>query len=425
MTIALTGLSHHTCPVELRERLSFPEERLPAALRALQQELRGGGAVVLSTCNRVEVYTRHDATPEGLHAIVRDFLSSWHGLEGDVFANHLYEHCNREAVAHLFRVTSSLDSMVVGEDQILGQVHDAYLTAQAEGATDKILNALFQRAFKVAKEVRTKTNINVGKVSVSSVAVDLAASIFGDLSEKTVLVVGSGDTGELALKCLVERGVGQVLVANRTFAHAEEIAVRFRGEPLALSDLRDFLHRADIVITSTSAKEPILRARDFQQALRKRDNAPMFVIDIAVPRDVEKAVSELDNVYCYDMDDLESVAEQNIESRRAEVAKCLEMVEHQVDRFIHWRQSLYAEPTIVSMTQEMNAIRERELEKTLGALPDLTARQRAEVEYLTKRIVNNILQRPMSQIKQEVVKEDGGRVIHLVKRLFGLEESAG
>lgn len=425
MTISLTGLSHHTCPVELRERLSFPEERLPAALLKLKQELHDGGAVILSTCNRVEVYTRDDAAPEQLQEQVRAFLSAWHTLEPHAFSEHLYEYHNREAVAHLFRVASSLDSMVVGEDQILGQVHDAYLVAQTEGATDKILNALFQRAFKVAKEVRTKTNINVGKVSVSSVAVELAASIFGDLSEKTVLVIGSGETGELALKSLVDRGVGKVLVANRTLSHAETIATQYSGEPLALADLSDFLHRADIIISSTAAKEPILHSADFQKALRKRDQAPMFVIDIAVPRDVDAAVGELDNVYCYDMDDLETVAAQNMESRRAEMAVCLEMVEQQVDRFIHWRQSLYAEPTIVSMTQELNAIRERELEKTLAGLPDLTDKQRAEVEYLTKRIVNNILQRPMSQIKQEVVKEDAGRVIHLVKRLFGLEESAG
>lgn len=425
MTISVTGLSHHTCPVELRERLSFPEDRLPAALLQLKQDSQDGGVVILNTCNRVEIYTRDDATPDRLFSRVRAFLSAWHDVDPDVFSGHIYELSNRDAVAHLFRVASSLDSMVVGEDQILGQVHDAYLLAQAEGATDKILNALFQRAFKMAKEIRTKTNINVGKVSVSSVAVDLAASIFGDLSEKTVLVIGSGETGELALKSIVERGVGRVLVANRTFARAEEIAAAYHGEPLALSDLHDFLYRADIVISSTSAKEPILAVADFQKALRRRDNAPMFVIDIAVPRDVDPGVTELDNVYCYDMDDLESVAAQNLEARRAEMAKCLEMVEQQVDRFIHWRQSLYAEPTILSMTLELNAIRERELEKTLGALPELTEKERAEVEYLTKRIVNNILQRPMSQIKQEVVKEDPSRVLHLVKRLFGLEESAG
>lgn len=425
MTIALTGLSHHTCPVELRERLSFPDDQLADALRALKQQLNEGGAVILSTCNRVEVYARGETAPEELHGLIRDFVAAWHKLDPGEFVEHLYEHHNRDAVAHLFKVTASLDSMVVGEDQILGQVHDAYLAAQTEGATDKILHALFQRAFKVAKEVRTKTDINVGKVSVSSVAVDLAASIFGNLSSKSVMVIGSGETGQLALKCLVEKGVGEVLVVNRTLAKAEAIASQYQGEPLALEQLGDHLHRADIIITSTSSEVPILGMKDFKHALKKRDKAPMFVIDIAVPRDVDPAVSALDNVYCYDMDDLESVAKQNLESRRAELVKCLEMVEQQVDRFIHWRQSLYAEPTIVSMNHEWNLIRERELEKTLHNLPDLSDKQREEIEYLTKRIVNNILQRPMSQIKQEVVQEDPHRVLHLVKRLFGLEESAG
>lgn len=425
MTIALTGLSHHTCPVELRERLSFREDRLPEALRHLKQQLDEGGVVILSTCNRVEVYARGNADPDDLHGIVREFMAGWHGISQHEFGDHLYEHHNRDAVAHLFKVTASLDSMVVGEDQILAQVHDAYLAAQSEGATDKILHALFQRAFKVAKEIRTKTNINVGKVSVSSVAVDLAVSIFGDLSRKSVMVIGSGETGQLALKSLVEKGVGKVLVANRTLTKAETIAAQYRGEPLALDYLGEHLHRADIIITSTSSEVPILGVKDFQQALKKRNKAPMFVIDIAVPRDVDRAVTTLDNVYCYDMDDLESVAAQNLESRRAEMVKCLEMVELQVDRFIDWRQSLYAEPTIVSMTHELNAIRVRELEKTLHTLPDLTVRQREEIEYMTKRIVNNILQRPMSQIKQEVVREDPHRVLHLVKRLFGLEEGAG
>lgn len=425
MTVALTGMSHHTCPVELRERLSFPEDRLPEALCRLKRQLGEGGAVILSTCNRVELYVRGDAPAGELHAIIRNFMADWHALDPETFTGHLYEHHNRDAVAHLFKVTASLDSMVVGEDQILNQVHDAYLAAQGAGVTDKILHALFQRAFKVAKEVRTKTNINVGKVSVSSVAVDLAASIFGDLSRKNVLVIGSGETAQLALKSLVERGVGAVLVANRTLAKAEEIAARFQGIPVALDALHEDLHRADIIISSTASETPILGVDDFRRVLRKRNQAPVFVIDIAVPRDVDPAVTELDNVYCYDMDDLESVATQNLEARRAELVKCLEMVESQVDRFIDWRQSLYAEPTILSMTQELNAIRIRELEKTLNALPDLTDAQRGEIEYLTKRIVNNILQRPMTQIKHEVVQEDPHRVLHLVKRLFGLEESAG
>ena len=421
MTIALTGPSHHTCPVELRERLAFPEEQVPEALRRLKQDLAEGGAVILNTCNRVEVYARGDAPPERIHARIREFIAESRGVPVSEFAPHLYEHHNRAAVAHLFKVTSSLDSLVVGEDRDPG-AHDAYLASQSEGATDKILRAFFSGR---SRSRRNRSRPISGKVSVSSVAVELAASIFGDLTSKSVMVIGSGEMGQLALKCLVEKGVGRVLVANRTLATAESLAENYRGEPIALSHLDAHLHRADIVITSTSAETPVLGVKDFEHALKLRNNAPMFVIDIAVPRDVDRAVTTLDNVYCYDMDDLESVAAQNLESRRAELSKCLEMVERQVDRFIDWRQSLYAEPTIKSMTQELHAIRERELAKTLGSLPDLTDQERDEIEYLTKRIVNNILQRPMTQIKQEVVHEDPHRVLHLVKRLFGLEERTG
>ncbi len=325
---------------------------------------------------------------------------------------------------HLFRVAAGLDSQVLGEDQILGQVHDAYLAAQAGQCTEKIINGLFQRAFRAAKEVRTKTNINVGKVSVASVAVDLAVSIFMELEDKTVLIIGSGETGELALKHLVEHGAGRVMVANRTLENARALAEQYRGEAIGLDQLAEKLPMADIVLSSTAARDTILHARDFQAALKKRNNAPMFVIDIAVPRDIDKDVNDLDNVYLYNLDDLKQVTEQNLEARRAEEELCLEIIEANVEKFLRWRRALFAEPTIVSMSQEFHAIRARELEKTMAALPGLTDKQREEIEYLSKRIVNNILERPLSQIKEEVNREDPRRVLRLVKRLFGLEEGA-
>lgn len=425
MPVVVTGVSHKTCPVELRERLAFPADRIPEALHRLRKMLPDGGCVILSTCNRVEIYVGSDDSTQATHATIRRFISEFQQTTEEEFAPHLYELAGRDAVAHLFKVSCSLDSMVVGEGEILGQVHDAYFMAHGESATDKILSALFQRAFKVAKEVRTKSNIGAGKVSVASVAVDLAVSIFTELSDKTVMVVGSGETGELALRHIVSRGVGKVILVNRTLAKAQDLAAEFHGEALPLADIQAHLHRADIVISSTSSPTPILSAADFQHALKRRDKAPMFVIDIAVPRDIDPNVNGLDNIYLYDIDALQKVAEQNLELRRAEVTKCMAIIETQVNRFIHWRQSLYAEPTIVSMSQELHAIRERELQKTLDALPNLTDKQREEIEYLSKRIVNSILQRPMSQIKQEVIHEDPSRVLHLVKRLFGLEESAG
>ncbi len=423
MTIAITGINHTTSSVELREKLAFSSDALPKALKKLKTIFSDGGCVILSTCNRVEIYARAEDDGEDMLQRMHAFLAQWHGLDESEFSDALYSYTNRDAVAHLFRVASSIDSMVVGEVQILGQVHDAFLLAQQESSTDKIMRGLFQRAFKVAKEVRTKSSINEGKVSVASVAVDLAVSIFTDLDEKTVLVIGSGETAELGLKSLIQKGASNVIVMNRSLENAETLAGLYGGEAVALDDLNDHLHRADIVITSTGSNVAVLNMEHFQRALRKRNKAPMFVIDIAVPRDVEQKVNSLDNVYLYDMDGLQAMADENMETRRAEVDHCLEIVEHQVDVFIKWLRSLRAEPTIVSMTLELNTIRERELEKTLQTLSDLNEKQRAEVEYMSKRIVNNILQRPMSQIKEEVSEDDSSRVLHLVKRLFGLEEN--
>lgn len=422
MTLALTGLSHHTSPLELREKLALEPDRVPPLLHHLKRQFPGGGAVLISTCNRVEVYLRAEEAASTLHAAARQVLAEASGLDEDHFQPHLYEESDRAVVAHLFKVASSLDSLVVGEQQILGQVHDAFLIAQAENTTEKILSQLFQRAFKVAKEVRTKTSIGAGKVSVASVAVDLAVSIFMSLADKTVLVLGSGETGELTLRHLVDQGARRVMVANRTLQSAEALAGQYQGDALTLEALPCHLHRADIVISSTSAPQPILHQEDFERALRQRNQKPMFVIDIAVPRDIDHAVNDLDNVYLYDIDDLQQVADQNLELRRAEISHALEIVEDQVDAFMKWRHGLFAEPTIVSMAQELNAIRQKELERTLKELGPLSPEQQQAIDYLTQRIVNKILQRPLTQLKEEVALEDPHRVLHLVKRLFGLEE---
>jgi glutamyl-tRNA reductase len=424
MTLVVSGLSHQTSEIALRERMTFPEEALPGALLRLRKQLEGGGAVILSTCNRLEIYVSHAGSADDLHHEIRQFCSASHGLAESEFVPSLYEYDGREAVGHLFRVASSLDSLVVGEGQILGQVHDAYQLAQAEQSTDKVTNSLFQKAFGIAKRVRDKTDIGSGKVSISSVAVDLAASIFGDLSGKTILVVGSGEMGELTLKSLVEKGAGHVIVANRTVEKAAELASRYNGEAVGLANLSDRLHEADIVITSTGAPGTVLGEENFQGALRRRNNEPMFVIDIAMPRDVEASVNDIDNVYLYDIDDLQEVADQNMETRRAEVDRCLEIVDEGVEQFSKWLSTLAAEPTIRSLSKELNAIRERELAKTLTRLGALTDKQREEVDYLSKRIVNNILQQPMSQLKREVHDHhDSANVLQLVRRLFGLKES--
>lgn len=421
MNVVVVGLSHHSSPLELRERLHFPEKDLPKALLALRKHLDDAGVVILSTCNRVEVYA-HAADTSGVPVRIRRFLADWHQVPESEFRSNLYEYTGREAAGHLFRVASSLDSLVVGEGQILGQVHDAFLLAQAEQATDKVTSALFQKAFSVAKNVRSSSSISEGKVSIGSVAVDLAVSIFMELSGKTVMVVGSGKMGELTLKNLVSRGVEKVLLVNRSHEKAVRLAEAVRGEPIPFEAFEENLPRADIVIASTAAPAYILGPAQFQAALKNRSQAPMFAIDIAVPRNIDPAVKKLDNVYLYDVDDLQQVADANMEARRQEIDRCMQIVDTGVEHFWAWMQGLVAEPTIVSMAEELNAIRERELQKTLAMLPDLTDRQQEEIAYLTKRIVNTILQRPMRQLKREVAEEDPHKVLHLVKRLFGLKE---
>jgi len=423
MSLVVVGLSHHTSPIALRERLAFSSEAVPNALLRLTKRIDGAGAVILSTCNRVEIYVHHSEDAKELYREIRGFLSEWHGLPEEEFRDSLYEYEGRDAVGHFFRVTASLDSLVVGEAQILGQVHDAYTIAQAEQTADTVLHTLFQKGFTNAKTVRNQTTIGEGKISVSSVAVDLAESIFQTLSGKTVMVLGSGEMGELTLKRLVAKGVDHALVVNRSFDKAQALAEPYRGEPLNWDGFEEHLHRADIVICTTAAPHFILHASQLENALKQRDQRPMFLIDIAVPRNVDPVVGDLDNIYLYNTDDLEQVVEGNLEVRRKEVDYCMTLVDRATDRFMQWMAGLIAAPTIASMTQELDAIRERELTKTLATLPDLTDKQREEVAYLTQRIVQNILQKPMTEIKQEVGHHDPHTVLHLVKRIFGLDKA--
>jgi glutamyl-tRNA reductase len=422
MSLIVSGMNHRTSDLALRERVVFAEAALPKALKALRTNVEDAGVVILSTCNRSEVYLNHAGDAPYLHHEVRKFLGAWHGIPDTELAPALYEYEGRETVGHLFRVTASLDSLVIGEQQILGQVHNAYLLAHQEQATDKVINALFQKAFTTAKRVRTQTSIGEGKVSVSSVAVDLAVSIFTDLSGATVLVLGSGEMSEQTLQHLVQQGVGKVIVANRTVENARALAERFGGEAISLEALDARLPEADIVISSTGAPGLLIHAHQLQDALWKRSQKPMFLIDIAVPRDIDAAANQLDNVYLYTMDDLQGVAERNVEARREAIERGLELVDAGVEQFWRWLRGLAAEPTIVSLSREMDAIRERELHKTLGNLQGLTPAQKEEIEYLTKRIVSNILQRPLAQIKQEAHEEEHGSVLQAVRRLFGLKE---
>ena len=335
MEIAVLGLNHRTAPVELRERVAFPSERLGEALGCVRQELGIPECVILSTCNRVELYC---VLPHlnGHQAMLTEFLSRWHALDAAAVAPQLYWHLQPESVRHLFRVAAGLDSMVLGESEILGQVKDAYQRATEAQAVGRVFRGLFQQAFTVAKAVRTKTQIGHGAVSVSSVAVDLARKIFSDFSTKSILLFGAGQMGEATLRCLVNRGARHVLVANRSYPHAESLAGQVGGRAVPAGDLQEALRAADILICSTAADQYLLTKGQMQALMRQRRQRPCFLIDISVPRNLDPAIGTLDNVYLYNIDDLQGIAAANLQRRAEELEPSLALVEARAQRFAQW-----------------------------------------------------------------------------------------
>ncbi len=423
MTIALTGLSHHTSPLALRERLMLPSDQISNILAMLHGQLGpDAGVAMLTTCNRLEVYVSANQPPEVLHKRITAFLGAISRLAESEFAEFLYHGANTDAARHLFRVAASLDSMVVGENEIMGQLQQTCETARNAGTLNRPLSVIFQRALKCGKKVRAETRIGAGKVSVASVAVDLAESILKDLSGKTAMIVGSGQVSELALKSLVAHGVGKVMVLNRTLDHAQALAAPYRGEAIILEALPCHLHRADIVVSSTGASDLILRRADFERAIEQRGRAPMFVIDIAVPRDIEREAVRVENVYCYDIDDLHGAAERNLRKRRNEIGACEEIIQAELESYLAWRGRLNIEPLIVAMTRRFHDVREQELQRTLKKLGETSPRVREELEALSRRIINNLLHYPITALKTETAGEHKDALVYLTRRLFNLED---
>ncbi len=422
MTLALTGLSHHTSPLALRERMTLAPGQLPGAL-ALFHDMLGpdSGVALLSTCNRIEAYASSKESATRVHEKIIVFLGTLYQLSESEFTSFLYHKENVEAVTHLFRVASSLDSMVVGENEILGQIQQSYDVARKAGTLNRTLNILLQRALKCGKRVRTETQISKGKVSVASIAVDLAESVLKELHGKSAMIVGSGQVSEQAIKTLIERGIGHVMVLNRTLERAKLLAHRYHGEAIILDALPCHLHRADIVVSSTGAPDVILKTKDFERAIEQRGRAPMFVIDIAVPRDIEREAALVDNVYCYDMDDLQGVAERNLLKRQKEINACMEIVDYETASFVHWRRRLQADPLIKALTQDYNAVRERELQRALKKLSHLTNDEFEVLETLSRRITNALLRKPVSALKNASSLEQD-RVLHLVKLIYDLDD---
>ncbi|RJP23146.1 MAG: glutamyl-tRNA reductase [Deltaproteobacteria bacterium] len=419
--IVIVGLNHRTAPVEVRERLAFPADTIGHALRGVVEPRGISEGVILSTCNRVEVCVLADEGYRGTEA-VREFLSAYHGMPAKELSEYLYHQTGEEAVRHLFRVASSLDSMVLGEPQILGQVKDAYGYAAEFKTIGPVLDKFFTKAFSVAKRVRTETRVANSAVSVSYAAVELAKKILGDLSDKTVMLIGAGEMCELAARHLLSAGAKGILVTNRTFERAVRLAEEFDGTPVRFDELSSHLKRADIILSSTGAPHFILKREDVESVLRVRKNRPMFFIDMAVPRDIDPDANEIDNVYVYDIDDLNNVIETNLEERQREAARAEEIVAAEVAAFRRWLESQQVTPTIVSLRRKFEEIKAAEVAKAVSALGADDPKTRKVIESLASSILNKVLHPPIASLKRESDGRSPMETVALVREIFDLPE---
>ena len=418
MRFHLLGVNHNTAPVEVRERLAIPESRLPEACRKLGEHPGIDEGMIISTCNRVEII----ANLKNGHGDLRGFLKDYFSVDPAEFERHLYEYREQDAVRHLFRVASSLDSMVVGEPQILGQVKEAYATARAVGTVRAQLDQLMTRAFAVAKRVRTETLVGSSAVSVASVAVELAKKIFGNLQGKQVFLVGAGKMSELAARHLLAHGCASIFVANRTYDRAIRLAQKFNGQAVEFSRLYETCDRGDIVITSTGSPHAIFRREHGEAFISRRKNRPMFFIDIAVPRDVDPGMNKVDGIFVYDIDDLQQAVAAHVADRKKEAERAEAIVNSEVERFQARIQTLDVVPTIVSLQDHLETIRQAEIDRVRGRLGSLSPDQEMAVEALTRGIVNKIMHTPISALKTAAREPEATTVIDLVRRLFNLQE---
>lgn len=415
----VSGLSHRTAPVEVREQLALEGDKLREILQDIQATGVLREALVLSTCNRVEVYGVADVPGEA-RAVAFRHLCRQRGVDPANLDPYLYTHAGADAVRHAFRVSSSLDSLVVGEPQILGQVKDAFALAQACETLGPKLHVVFTQAFAVAKKVRSETEIGRHAVSVSYAAVELARKIFAGLSGRGVLLVGAGKMSELAARHLVEQGAFPVYVANRTWARAHELARALAGTPVPFEDLGTAMAAVDIVITSTGSPRPIVTREVVSRLLHGRGARPLFFIDIAVPRDVEASVNTLEGVYCYDIDDLRQVVDANLRERQREAQRAEAVVEREVAKFLARLADADVIPTIVSLRERLEAIRTAEVQKTLARLPDAPPQTREAIEALSTAIVNKVLHAPITKLRESSRAGAGRSWTELVHELFGL-----
>ena len=416
MHILTLGLNHRTAAVDLRERTAFSPEQLPDAVRSLTASSDVAEATILSTCNRTEIYCRQENPAS---APVLDWLRDYGDLPSDVLNSSTYALPGEQAVQHAFRVASGLDSMVLGEPQILGQMKSAFSVAHQAGTTGKILNRLFQHTFSVAKQIRTDTAIGASAVSVAFAAVDLAKRIFSSLNEQTVLLIGAGETIELVARHLKQNEVRHMIVANRSIERAQALTEQLGSEAISLADIPERLHQADIVVASTASTLPILGKGTVETALRQRRHRPMFLIDLAVPRDIEAQVDELEDVFLYTVDDLHKVVAENQASRQVAAVEAEKIIDFQVVRFMRWMRSLDSVPTIRSLRNQVETLREAELADAKRRLANGENPEQV-LEHFSRNLSRKFSHAPSQALKQ-AGQEGNASLISSTRRLFKLK----
>ncbi len=419
MQIIALGLSHRTAPVELREHLAFGPQELPLALARLKRLPEVAEAVLVSTCNRTELYAVC-ADPRAAAKALLAVLVELKGISADAIRPALYQHEGAAATVHLFRVAAGLDSMILGETQILGQVRDAYHQANQAGIVGKVMHHLMHQALSAAKRAQTETGISAGAASVSYAAVDLAKKLFQTLQGRTVMAIGAGETAKLTVKHLQSAGAARILVANRTLERAQRLADQVGGVPVPLEEVPRHLPQVDVIISSTGAPGYVVHRRDLEEAMRHRRGRPVFLFDIAVPRDIDPDCNRLDGVFLYDIDDLQQVVAQNLLERTREAKRAEGIIGEEMNRFQGWLRSLKVVPTIRLLRDKVEAVRREELARALNRLPDLSERERQVIEAMTVTLVNKILNEPTQRLKGMAEQGEAGPAAEAVQKLFAL-----
>jgi glutamyl-tRNA reductase len=418
MKVIVAGLNHNTADIEVREKVAFNGSKLQEGLIGLKNLPQVDEVVILSTCNRVELYAGvKDA--ETASESIKTFLSEFHDINRSLLDKAIYVYDDVNAVRHIFRVASSLDSMVIGEPQILGQLKDAFDFALEKKATGILLNKLMKKAISVAKRVRSETRIAENAVSISFAAVELAKKIFTNLSEKVFMLLGAGEMAELAARHLMSNGVNEVIVANRRYERACELAKEFSGRPVALDNfLKEMVH-TDIVICSTGAPNYILVKEQMQKVMKERKQRQVFIIDISVPRNIDPKINDLDNVYLYNIDDLQGIVDANMFERKKEAEKAERIIEEEIEPFFQWLSSLDSVPTIVALREKVEKIKNDEIEKLLNRFPDMDEKQRKAIEYMASSIINKFIHPPTIALKKD--SEDRDLMVAVIKKLYGID----